>query len=492
MPAYILAIDQGTTSSRAVIVDHDMNIRGIGQQEFRQRYPRPGWVEHEPEAIWRSVEHSIAAAIKDARIKAADIAGIGITNQRETIVLWDPKTGKPAYNAIVWQCRRSAAICQRLRKKGLERIFTQKTGLLLDPYFSGTKLSWLFENVDGLRVKAGSGNLKAGTIDSYLVFRLTGGQSHVTDASNASRTLLLDIHKVAWDEELADLLRVPLSIMPRVAGNSEVYGKTKGLACLPDGIPISGMAGDQQAALFGQACFNKGDAKCTFGTGSFLLMNTGEKPARSKNRLLTTIGWKLGGRTTYALEGSVFIAGAVVQWLRDGLKMIKTSPDIEVLAAQVDSSEGVVMVPALVGLGAPHWRPEARGLISGITRGTNLAHIARAALEAIALQNYEIIKAMESDSGLKLRRLKVDGGASANDLLMRIQADIIRREIVRPRLIETTAMGAAFLAGLAVGYWPDMRSIARAWKKDKAFSARMAEGVRKDMIARWQSAVRKA
>jgi glycerol kinase len=492
MPGYILAIDQGTTSSRALIVDHGMNIRGVGQQEFRQRYPKPGWVEHEPQAIWASVEHSIKAAMKNARIKASDIAGIGITNQRETIVLWDAQTGKPAHNAIVWQCRRSAAICERLRRSGHERVFTRKTGLLLDPYFSGTKLSWLFENVAGLRAKARNGSLKAGTIDSYLVFRLTGGASHVTDASNASRTLLLDIHKVAWDEELADLLGIPLGIMPRVAGNSEVYGKTKGLGCLPDGIPISGMAGDQQAALFGQACFDKGDAKCTFGTGSFLLMNTGRKPARSTNRLLSTIGWKLGGKTTYALEGSVFIAGAAVQWLRDGLKMIEASPDIEALAAQVDSSEGVVMVPALVGLGAPHWRPEARGLINGITRGTTAAHIARAALEAIALQNYEIIRAMEADSGLKLRRLKVDGGASANDLLMQIQADLIRREIVRPRLIETTAMGAAFLAGLGVGFWPDLKTIAKTWKKDKAFSPRMDESARKDLISRWEAAVRKA
>jgi len=492
MPDYILAIDQGTTSSRALIVDKSMNIRGVGQQEFKQRYPRPGWVEHEPEAIWRSVEHSIAAAIKNAGIKAADIAGIGITNQRETIVLWDPKSGKPVHNAIVWQCRRSAAICERLRSRGLERIFTRKTGLLLDPYFSGTKLAWLFENVAGLRARAKAGSLKAGTIDSYLVFRLTGGKSHVTDASNASRTLLLDIKKVAWDEELADLLRIPLSLLPRVVGNSEVYGKTKGLGCLPDGIPIAGMAGDQQAALFGQACFNQGDAKCTFGTGSFLLMNTGAKPAFSKNRLLTTIAWHLDGRTTYALEGSVFIAGAAVQWLRDGLQMIKTSRDIEALAARVGSSDGVVMVPALVGLGAPHWRPEARGLISGITRGTTAAHIARAALEAIALQNYEIIKAMESDSGLKLRQLKVDGGAAANDLLMQIQADLIHRDIVRPRLIETTAMGAAFLAGLAIGYWPDVEAIARAWKEDRTFSARMDADVRKDLIRRWNVAVGKA
>ena len=492
MPAYILAIDQGTTSSRAVIVDQRMNIRGVGQQEFRQIYPRPGWVEHEPEAIWRSVEHSIAAAIRNAAIKAVDIAGIGITNQRETIVLWDPKTGKPAHNAIVWQCRRSAAICARLRKRGLERLFTKRTGLLLDPYFSGTKLAWLFENVAGLRAKARMGSLKAGTIDSYLVFRLTGGKSHVTDASNASRTLLLDIRKVAWDEELADLLGIPLSLLPRVTGNSEVYGKTKGLGCLPDGIPISGMAGDQQAALFGQACFGKGDAKCTFGTGSFLLMNTGEKPARSKTRLLTTIAWKLDGRTTYALEGSVFVAGAAVQWLRDGLRMIKASSDIEALAAQVESSDGVVLVPALVGLGAPHWRPEARGIISGITRGTTAAHIARATLEAIALQNYEIIKAMESDSGLKLRQLKVDGGAAANDLLMQIQADLIHRDIVRPRLIETTAMGAAFLAGLAIGYWPDVEAIARAWKEDRTFSARMDADVRKDLIRRWNVAVGKA
>ena len=492
MPSYILAIDQGTTSSRALVFDKDLAIRGTGQKEFRQIFPKPGWVEHSPKDIWESVEFSIKAALKDAGIRPQDIAGIGITNQRETIVLWDPKTGAPLHNAIVWQCRRSAAICERLKRKGLEAGFAKKTGLVLDPYFSGTKLAWLFENVAGLKEKAKAGKVKAGTVDSYLVFKLTGGRSHVTDASNASRTLLLDIKKVAWDEGLARILGVPLSILPRVASSSEVYGKTRGLGFLPDGIPISGMAGDQQAALFGQACFKKGDMKCTIGTGSFLLMNTGAAPVHSQHRLLTTIAWKLAGRTTYALEGSVFIAGAAVQWLRDGLGIIRKSPDVEALASSVDSSDGVVMVPALAGLGAPHWRAHARGLICGITRGTTSAHIARAALEAIALQNCDIIKAMEADSGIKVNALKVDGGASANNLLMQIQSDLVGADIVRPRLIETTAMGAAFLAGLAVGYWSGPDEIARAWTKDRVFSPAMAPAARKEFIARWKDAVGKA
>ncbi len=491
MGSYILAIDQGTTSSRAIIVDRSLNIRGTGQKEFPQIFPKPGWVEHNAETIWATVESSIARALKNASVKPAEIAGIGITNQRETIVLWDPRTGHPLHNAVVWQCRRSAAICERLKKKGLEAKFTGRTGLLLDPYFSGTKLSWLFENIPALKNKAATGRLKAGTIDSYLVFRLTGATAHVTDAGNASRTLLFDINKLAWDAELADILGVPLSILPEVRGNSEIYGRTKGLKVLPDGIPVSGMAGDQQAALFGQACFNKGDVKCTYGTGSFILMNTGEKAVYSKNRLLTTIAWQLKGKTTYALEGSAFVAGACVQWLRDGLKIIKRSCEIEELARQVKTSDGVVLVPAFAGLGAPHWRPGARGLISGITRGTTAAHIARAALEAIALQNHELIRAMEADSGLKLKQLRVDGGACVNDLLMQIQAGIMNKRIVRPRLIETTALGAAFLAGLGIGYWPDLRDISKTWKQDRQFAGKMSNRLRQELIQNWARAVKK-
>ena len=492
MPGYILAIDQGTTSSRAVLVDRSLRVRGVGQKEFRQIYPKPGWVEHSPADIWASVEASIAGAVRSAGIRAGDIRGIGITNQRETVVLWDPRTGKPLHNAVVWQCRRSTEICERLKKRGHEKLFARRTGLLLDPYFSGTKLTWLFENAPGLKAKARAGDLKAGTIDSYLVYRLTDGASHVTDVSNASRTLLLDIRRLAWDEELARILGVPMGILPRVASSSEVYGRTKGLRCLPDGIPVSGMAGDQQAALFGQACFNEGEAKCTYGTGSFLLMNTGRAPVRSKNRLLTTVAWKLGGKVTYALEGSVFIAGAAVQWIRDGLRLFRKSSDIEALAARVPSSEGVVLVPAFAGLGAPHWRAEARGLLHGLTRGTTSAHIARATLEAIALQNYELISAMESDSGLKLKRLKADGGASANDLLMQIQADLVGRELVRPKMIETTAAGAAFLAGLSVGFWSGLGEVSAAWRKDKVFKPGPGARHRAELIARWNDAVKKA
>jgi len=492
MPAFILAIDQGTTSSRAMIVDRELNVKGVGQKEFRQIYPRPGWVEHDAGAIWESVAYSVRTALKNAAVKPAQIAAIGITNQRETVVLWDPRTGRPLHNAVVWQCRRSAPICERLKKAGLEKKFARRTGLVLDPYFSGTKLAWLFENFAELKARARTGRLKAGTIDSYLVFRLTGGASHVTDASNASRTLLLDIRKVRWDEELAGLLGVPVSILPRVAGSSEIYGRTKGLGFLPDGIPISGMAGDQQAALFGQACFRQGDAKCTYGTGSFLLMNTGATPVVSRNKLLTTIAWQISGRAVYALEGSVFIAGAAVQWLRDGLRMIARSADIEVLASRVPSSEGVVLVPAFAGLGAPHWRAEARGLISGLTRGTTRAHIARATLEAIALQNCDLITAMEADSGLRLNQLKVDGGASANGLLLQIQADLLHKTIVRPRLIETTAAGAALLAGLAVGFWSGQDEITRLWKKDRVFTPRRDTRAGAELIRNWRAAVGKA
>lgn len=490
MSNYILAIDQGTTSSRAILLDHDLNILGVGQKEFKQIYPKPGWVEHDPEDIWDTVAYSIEKALTDARVSGSDIAGIGITNQRETIVAWDKQTQKPLYNAIVWQCRRTAEICANLKAKGLEETFTSKTGLLLDPYFSGTKLHWLFENVNGMREKADKGELQVGTIDSFLVNRLSGGECHVTDVSNASRTLLLNIHNLEWDEELAGALDIPVSVLPKVVGCSEVYGHTKNISVLPDGIPIAGMAGDQQAALFGQACFEAGSAKCTYGTGAFLLMNTGEKAVPSKNRLLTTIAWKLGDKTTYALEGSAFIAGAAVQWLRDELQIINDSAEVEALAQKVKSSEGVILVPAFAGLGAPYWRSDARGLITGMTRGTNRAHIARAALDGIALQNFEILEAMELDSGQKLKMLKVDGGASANNLMMQFQADILNCDLVRPQILETTAIGAAFLAGLAVGTWDSLDDIKRSWKQSRAFKPQMREEERQDYITKWKAAVK--
>lgn len=491
MSECILSIDQGTTSSRAMLLDRELNVLGVGRKEFEQIYPKPGWVEHNPKAILESVEYSIGVALEKAGKRGSDVAAIGITNQRETIVVWDRETGEPAYNAIVWQCRRSAEICDSLKAKGLEKTFTEKTGLLLDPYFSGTKLKWLLDNIEGLKARAESGSVKAGTIDSYLVDWLSGGERHATDASNASRTLLLNIHSLDWDEELLGALGVPSVILPEVAASSEVYGKTRGLSVLPDGIPIAGIAGDQQAALFGQACFNEGDAKCTYGTGAFLLMNTGERAVASENRLLTTVAWRLGDKTTYALEGSAFIAGAAVQWLRDGLGIIENSSEIEALAGGVDSSGGVVMVPAFAGLGAPHWRADARAIITGITRGTTREHIARATLEGIALQNYEILNAMEQDSGVGLKRLKVDGGACANNLLMQFQSDVLGCEIVRPEMIETTALGAAFLAGLGIGIWSDLGDIEKTWKEDRSFSPRMDAETRERHIRRWNEAVSK-
>ncbi len=492
MGACILAIDQGTTSSRAILLDRELNVLGVGQKEFGQIYPQPGWVEHDPEEIWATVEYAIGTALTNAGIDATDIAGIGITNQRETVVIWERASGSPIHNAIVWQCRRTADFCKLLKEEGLEATFTERTGLLLDPYFSGTKIRWILDHVDGARERAESGELKAGTIDCFLVDRLTGGEVHVTDASNASRTLLFNIRDMKWDALLAERLGVPMALLPKVAGCSEVYGKTKGLSCLPDGIPIAGMAGDQQAALFGQACFEPGDAKCTYGTGAFLLMNTGAKAVPSKNRMLTTVAWKLGDETTYALEGSAFIAGAAVQWLRDSLKIIGSAPEVEALAASVESADGVILVPAFTGLGAPHWKSEARAVITGMTRGTTSAHLARATLDGIALQNYEILKAMEADSGVNLKRLKVDGGAAANNLLMQIQSDVLDCGIARPKMLETTALGAAFLAGLAVGVWDGLDDIRAAWKEDRRFEPAMDDSERETILACWNEAVRKA
>ena len=488
----ILAIDQGTTGTTVVLFDSQFKVVSRGYQEFRQIYPTPGCVEHDSEDIWRSVLASLDAALKKSGSDPSDIKAIGITNQRETTVVWNRETGRPYYNAIVWQCRRTADICKELKDKDYEDLFQKKTGLLIDPYFSGTKLTWLFRNVPDLREEASKGKVAAGTIDTFLVWRLTGGKAHVTDVSNASRTLLMDIKSLSWDEDLCGILEVPMNVLPEIKGSTENFGHTTDVPDIPDGIPICGIAGDQQAALFGQACFQPGEAKCTYGTGSFLLMNTGNEPVFSNNKLLTTVAWKLNGGTIYALEGSTFIAGAAVQWLRDGLNIIENAADIEELAGQVPDTGGVTMVPAFVGLGAPHWRSDARGLIAGLTRGTNRAHLARAVLEGIALQNVEILYAMESDSKQKLLRLKVDGGASKNNLLMQMQADLLGCTIVRPEMVEATALGAAFLAGIGAGIINNTSEIASMWNEYHSFEPKIGDGERKAVLKRWQTAVGKA
>lgn len=493
MAELILAIDQGTTSTTVLIIDNKLAVKAQATTEFEQIYPKPGWVEHDPEVIWKSVLSTIKKALTKAKAKAKDIIAIGITNQRETTVVWDRRTGQPAHNAIVWQCRRTTDVCNRLRKQGYEEMFRNKTGLVLDPYFSGTKVKWLMENVPGLKSKAQSGRVCFGTIDSFLVYRLTGGAVHATDVSNASRTLLLDIKNVRWDGELTEILDVAPEMLPEIRASNDNFGVTKGLKVLPDGIPITGIAGDQQAALFGQACFERGSAKCTYGTGSFLLMNTGDIPVFSRNKLLTTVAWKLvEGDVFYALEGSAFNAGAAIQWLRDGIGLIKNIGDVNKLAQQVEDSDGVVFVPAFTGLGAPHWRPEARGILHGITRATNAAHIARAVLEGVALQQYDLIRATEEDTGLKIRQLKVDGGASLNDLLMQFQADILGVKLVRPKLIETTGLGAACLAGLGARLWTGTDDIRKAWEADREFKPSMSDGKVKEYIARWNHAVARA
>jgi glycerol kinase len=492
MSQYILAIDQGTTGSTVLVLDETLTILGRHTEEFAQIYPQPGWVEHDPEAIMDSVERSVRGAIEGAGISAAQIAGIGITNQRETTVLWDRSTGDPVHNAIVWQCRRTSDRCAALKAAGHEALFKSRTGLVLDPYFSGTKLAWLLDAVDGARARAAAGELAFGTIDSFLVWRLTGGGAHVTDVSNASRTLMMGLHSLQWDGDLLAILDVPRSVLPEIRSCSEVYGHTRGFAGLPDGVPVAGMAGDQQAALFGQACFDVGDAKCTYGTGAFLLMNTGATPVPSQNGLLTTVAWQLGDQVTYALEGSVFVAGAAVQWLRDGLGLISSASAVEALAAQVDDTGGVYFVPALTGLGAPHWRADARGVVYGITRGTTAAHLARATLEGIAYQNYDILKAMEADLGHPLTALKVDGGAAANNLLLQFQADLLGVELVRPQHLETTALGAAFLAGMAVGVWPDLDTVRRSWLENRRFRRAMDQGAVDVLVAGWRDALTRA
>ncbi len=492
MAEVILSIDQGTTGSTVLLIGKDCRVLARGYREFRQIYPQPGWVEHNPEDIWASVLAAMAEAFKQGGAGPADVKAIGITNQRETSLVWNRRTGAAYHNAIVWQCRRTAGIIRGLKERGLTPLFAKKTGLILDPYFSGTKYQWQLDHVPGLREEAAEGRVAAGTVDSYLVWRLTRGAAHVTDASNASRTLLMDLSTQAWDPELCGILDVPENILPRIVPCAEVYGSTRDVPGLPDGIPISGMAGDQQAALFGQACFVPGEAKCTFGTGAFLLMNTGETPVASQNGLLTTVAWKIGDRTVFALEGSAFMAGATVQWLRDGLGIIKKASEVEALASSVEDSGGVILVPAFTGLGAPHWKPEARGLITGLTRGTTAAHIARAALEGIALQNVEILKAMEADSGRELVRVKVDGGAAANNLLMQMQADFLGRAIVRPDMLETTALGAAFLAGLGAGLFSGTDEIARVWRQDREFTPTMTPPDRARTLSTWNAAVGKA
>ena len=494
----IVAIDQGTTGSTVLVFDDKLQLRARGYREFRQHFPQPGWVEHDPEEIWQSVVGALADALAGGKISTADIKAIGITNQRETTLVWERSTGKPLHSAIVWQDRRTADRCAALKKEGLEDEVRQLTGLVLDPYFSGTKLEWLLENVSGLRARAEKGEVCFGTVDSYLVWRLTGGKSHVTDVSNASRTLLFDLRTLSWSERMLKLLHIPAAMLPEARSSAEIYGTTQNVAGLPDGVPISGMAGDQQSALFGQACFQVGDAKCTYGTGAFMLMNTGARPVASKSGLLTTVGWRVGKELVYALEGSTFIAGAMVQWLRDGLGIIKSASEIEALAASVEDSGGVVVVPALAGLGAPHWRPEARGLISGISRGTTKAHLARAVLEGIALQIADLLSAMQKDAGVKLAALKVDGGASANNLLMQFQSDVLGVEIVRPPMVETTAFGAVLLAGIGAQIWKDTADAARVWSqlsqsdRSRHFKPAMSKSQVDEHLLRWHHAVERA
>jgi len=486
---YILALDQGTTSSRAIVFDQQGSVIATAQQEFRQIFPKPGWVEHDAREIWATQLSVAAQVLEKAALTADDLAAIGITNQRETVVVWDRETGAPVGNAIVWQDRRTAGACDRLKARGLGPTIRKKTGLIVDAYFSATKLQWILKHVPGAKAQAKAGRLAFGTIDSWLVWNLTGGRRHVTDASNASRTMLFNIHAGDWDDELLKLFDVPRSMLPEVCSSSEVYGET---TLLGGAIPIAGIAGDQQAALFGQACMRPGMVKNTYGTGCFMLMHTGAKPFISKNNLLTTVAWRIGNRTEYALEGSIFIAGAVVQWLRDGLGIIQSSSEVEALAAQAPDNGGIYLVPAFAGLGAPHWDQYARGLLVGITRGSTRSHIARAALEGIAFQVADVLHAMERDAKLKLKELRVDGGASTNNLLMQFQADLLGVPVVRPHVAETTALGAAYLAGLAVGYWKDQKEIAAQWQVDRRFQPAIREPARKQLMTRWTRALRRA
>ena len=489
MNQYILALDQGTTSSRAVVFDQKGTIISVAQKEFTQIFPKPGWVEHDPDEIWSTQAGMAAEAVSKKGLKASQMAAIGITNQRETVVVWDRNTSEPIYNAIVWQDKRTADYCDELKKEGKSQMIREKTGLVIDSYFSGTKVKWILDNVEGAREKAEMGDLIMGTIDSWLIWKMTDGGLHITDVTNACRSMLFNINTMDWDDELLELLTIPKSMLPEVKQSSEVYGHTTpNLFATP--IPIAGIAGDQQAALFGQMCTKKGMVKNTYGTGCFMLMNIGEKPIVSDNNLLTTVAWKINGKTHYALEGSIFIAGAVVQWLRDSLNIIKTSAEVEKLASSVDSTEGVVFVPAFAGLGAPHWNQKAQGTIFGLTRGSTDAHIARAALESIAYQTMDILKAMEADSGISIKELRVDGGATVNDMLMQFQADVLNTVTVRPKIVETTVMGAAYLAGLAVGYWESPEEIQDIWQTDVHFNPTQEREAIDEGIKSWYKAIK--
>lgn len=490
MKEFILALDQGTTSSRAIVFDRNGIPLASSQKEFSQFYPKPGWVEHDADEIWSSQSGVALDAIAKAGLGSIDFAAIGITNQRETTVVWNRRTGKPVYNAIVWQDRRTADFCDQLKGNGYSSTILKKTGLIIDAYFSATKIKWILDNVKNARQLADKGELAFGTIDSWLVWKLTGGRLHITDVTNASRTMLFNIHTLKWDEELLKIFGIPSSMLPDVRSSSEVFGNTEGLFETP--IPVAGIAGDQQAALFGQMCIEPGMVKNTYGTGCFMVMNIGNKPIESKSNLLTTIAWKIGDETQYALEGSIFIAGAVVQWLRDSLEIIKNSGDVEALASKVKDNEGVYFVPAFAGLGAPHWNQHARGTLVGLTRGSTSSHIARAALDSIAFQTLDVLQAMQNDSGIDIRELRVDGGATINNNLMQFQSDILNAKVVRPKITETTALGAAYLAGLAVGYWKNVDEIKKQWQIDRTFSPEMRKEETESMIKGWQRAVRAA
>ncbi|MDZ4661538.1 MAG: glycerol kinase GlpK [Pseudomonadota bacterium] len=494
MAKYILAIDQGTTGTTVSLVSAEGQIVSRHKEEFPQIYPQPGWVEHNSNDIWKSALTSISKVLTNASASGSDIAAVGITNQRETVLIWNRKTGAPIHNAIVWQCRRTSEFCNGLKKRKLEKTIYEKTGLVVDAYFSGSKINWLLKNVSGAQGQLKRGDLAAGTIDTFLMWKLSQGEVFKTDVSNASRTQLMNIDKCEWDVEMLRIFGVPKEILPQICSSNEIFGHTKGLGVLPDGIPISGVAGDQQAALFGQTCFNPGEAKCTFGTGSFLLINSGNKPKLSKSKLLTTVAWRLKDekKTTYALEGGAFICGAAVQWMRDGLKAISRSSEIEQLANSVADTGGVEFVPALTGLGAPHWDQDARGLICGLTRGTTSAHLARATLEAMALQNTEILIAMQKDLSTALKSLRVDGGAASNNLLMQTQSDYLGVEILRPEIIETTSAGAAYLAGLGIGFWNGLNDIKKIWKVEREFKPKISSRDRRVRLEKWTLAVKRA
>lgn len=492
MEKYILSLDQGTTSSRAILFNKEGEIVHVAQKEFTQIFPKPGWVEHNASEIWGSILAVIASVMSESNVKPEQIAGLGITNQRETAVVWDKETGLPIYNAIVWQSRQTSGICDELRAKGYNDLFRDKTGLLIDAYFSGTKVKWILDNVEGAREKADQGKLLFGTIDTWLVWKLSGGKAHVTDYSNASRTLMYNIYDLKWDEELLDILSVPKSMLPEVRPSSEVYAHTVDYHFFGQEVPIAGIAGDQQAALFGQACFGEGMAKNTYGTGCFMLMNTGEKAVKSDNGLLTTLAWGVDGKVEYALEGSIFVAGSAIQWLRDGLRMLKNAADSQSYASKVESTDGVYVVPAFVGLGTPYWDSDVRGAVFGLTRGTSKEHFVRATLESLAYQTRDVLSAMEADSGIELKALRVDGGAVKNDFLMSFQSDILNVPVERPKVNETTALGAAYLAGLAVGYWESRDDIAKQWAVDRAFEPKMNSDKREELYSGWKKAVHAA